>query len=460
MGKRKHQSIDKEISCKKHKYESESSDDDDVDEHGNVKGLINYASSSDETEILSENEEENEEEELENVIFKILGQGNNAKKKFEDKINKSGFDTSMKTKLLLKLETPHLDTKQLEWMDNVLKIPFNKYSPPTIDISNKENVGKFFIELMNNMNKSVYGLHAVKEEIINYVAQTVTTKYPLPRILALQGVAGVGKTKIVREGISKALNRPMHSFALGGLRDSQHFVGHDYTYQHSKYGVIAQSLMEAKVMDPIFFFDELDKISNTAEGEDIENLLIHMTDPEQNHDFRDKYFSEISIDLSKVVIIFAFNKLENISPILRDRLHIINIPSPTAEEKLIIVKDYIIDELIKNIGLLRPDFIITEDAIKYIINKYSSSNEEYSCYDGRQSEENGGVRILKRCIETILLKINTIKLLGKNIKDIKLSFSNINYNLPIKVDKKDVDTFINSPKENNNSRDKYLFYTI
>lgn len=154
-----------------------------------------------------------------------------------------------------------------------------------------------------------------------------------------------------------------------------------------------------------------------------------MTDPIQNHDFKDKYFSGLQIDLSKVIFIFAFNNLDAISPILRDRLHIIKIPPPTEKDKMIIAKKYVIDELLKNIGITRDDFNITDGALEYIISNYSKSDS---------------VRSLKRCIETILLKINTIKLLGKTVKDIKLSFSIENYSLPITITEKNVGVFLTS----------------
>jgi ATP-dependent Lon protease len=406
----------------------ESSSDSDTDERGNIKKLINYDSSS---------SEDNEDEEKCNCqppqnpmgIFlnKLFNGKNDHKFNIETRINGSLLKQELKDKLKIKLNKCELDEKQQDWFDTVLNIPHGVYNPLPIDIV-KDDVGKYFSNLILTMDKAVYGLQTVKEEIVNYVAQCITTSNPSPRILALHGVAGTGKTKIIREGISKSLNRPMQTFSMGGVKDSQHFVGFDYTYQHSKHGLITQGMLDSKVMNPIFFFDELDKISRGHEGEEIENLLIHMTDPVQNHDFKDKYIGEIPIDLSKVIFIFAFNNIENINPILLDRLHIVNIPTPSVEDKLIIAKNYLIDELLKNIGLNNSDFIITDEALKYIIQKYSSD----------------GVRPLKRCIETVLLKINTIKLLGKNIKDVKISFKLKDYNLPIKVDEEVVKIFLKS----------------
>ena len=425
-----------------------SSDDSDVDEKGNIKGLINYDSSSsddedDETYNVNPNiTQPQPQNPMGFLLNKLFGGTNDKYNDIEKKIDASLMNSELKVKLKEKLKKCDLDEKQQHWFGTVLNIPDGIYNPLPIDIG-KDDVGKYFTDLIATMDKAVYGLQTVKEEIVNYVAQCLTTTTPSPRILALHGSAGVGKTKIIREGISKALNRPMQTFSMGGSKDSQHYTGFDYTYQHSKHGSITQAMLDSKVMNPVFFFDELDKISHGPEGEEIENLLIHMTDPVQNHDFRDKFIGEIPIDLSKVIFIFAFNNIENINPILRDRLHIIKIPTPSTDDKIIIAKNYLIDELLRNIGLTRIDFNITDEAIKRIITKY---------------DKNDGVRTIKRCIETILLKINTIKLLGKSINDIKLSFKLKDYTFPIKVDEKNVSVFLSSHENNEDEpKNPYMY---
>jgi ATP-dependent Lon protease len=111
-------------------------------------------------------------------------------------------------------------------------------------------------------------------------------------------------------------------------------------------------------MNPVLFFDELDKISNTKEGQDIENFLIHLTDPVQNYDFNDKYFNGIPIDISKSLLIFSFNDMENISPILRDRLHIINIPNPSVKDKINIASKFFVKEFKNNFKLNEEEVVL------------------------------------------------------------------------------------------------------
>jgi ATP-dependent Lon protease len=180
---------------------------------------------------------------------------------------------------------------------------------------------------------------------------------------------------------------------MGGISDASYLIGHETTYTSSKPGLIINSLIECKTMNPIIFMDEIDKISTTDKGVDIQNVLIHLTDPIQNSEFQDKYFSGVNIDLSKVLFIFSCNDDTKISPILKDRLNIIRIKQPTINDKVVIGKKYLMKELCSNVGIDINTVKIEEETIKYIINKF--------CKDDL------GVRGLKRCLETLLLKINS-----------------------------------------------------
>ena len=287
------------------------------------------------------------------------------------------------------------------WIETLLKIPFNKYDTlPVTKSSSQEQIQSFFQTVQSNLDAAVYGMKQVKEEIINYVAQFISTdSKSMPRILGLVGEAGVGKSKIIRAGFSQALHRKMQCISMGGIRDSAHFIGFDYTYQGSRHGIIVQSLIDCGVCNPIFYFDELDKISDTAEGHEIQNILIHLTDPVQNHAFHDKYFGNIDIDLSKAIIVFSYNDEKLISPILRDRIHTIHVPTPSRDEKKVIVRDYLLKEVLNNLGMKEGDVILPEETIHHLVTRYSPTSS--------------GVRNLKRCLETLCMKINTARFLGQ-----------------------------------------------
>lgn len=400
---------------------------------------------------LYEDEQKNDLRHM-NIILGMFGGGkggmsneSSVESKIKEKIKKSLMSNELKQKLYKKLEKGINSEKMESWFNDFLSIPFGKFSKPNIDLkkSSTNDIIKYFKDLMKELDDTVDGLTHVKEEIVNFVAQAIANNKPSPRIIALHGVPGTGKTKIIRDGVAKSLNTPMQTFSMGGVKDSSHFLGFDYTYQNSKYGAITQALMDSGVMNPVFLLDELDKISDTSEGEEIQNLLVHLTDPLQNHDFKDKYFDSLPIDLSRVFWIVIFNDISKLSPILKDRLHIIEIPPPTKTEKINIAKNFLIKEVSLKNNLNEKDFIITPDAIKIIVEKFSSKGE--------------GVRTIKRCIETILLKVNTLKLLGKSSKEIKLSFSLEDTSLPIKVDDKNLCKFLDI-KEKDNDNISYMMY--
>jgi len=367
----------------------------------------------------------------------------NKYKQLKERIINSNMDDKVKESALMRLKNIDSDKqKHLEWFELLLKIPFKQYSNVPINKEDGEDkISNYFDSVYEILDNATYGMKEVKEEIVNYIAQIVSTdNQNMPRIIALNGSAGIGKTALVRRGLSECLKRPMKGFSCGGIRDSAFLNGFSFTYSGSRPGAIVNGLIDCKVMNPIFFFDELDKISLTTDGLDIQNMLIHLTDPVQNNDFQDKYFEGIPIDLSKVIFIFSFNDINMVSPILKDRLHIINVPTPTKKEKITIGTKYLTKELFPNIGMKEGEIVFTEDVMSYIINQHC--------------EHDKGVRNLKRCIETILLKINTARFIGKrnkykSLKD-KLKF-------PINITNDMIDELIEKKKDDRDEMIRHMF---
>ena len=360
------------------------------------------------------------------------------------RVYSSNLEESVKKMVITRILNMQNDKpKQLEWIDSLLSIPFGKYSFLPIKYDDpKEKIVIFFNDVIKKLDETVYGMQPIKEEIINYLAQCITAGgQSTPRVLALQGSAGVGKSHLIKVGLSEALQRPMRCINMGGVKDSSYISGFDYTYAGSRYGVIVQTLITQGVMDSIIFFDELDKISTTNEGIDIQYMLMNITDPVHNKTFQDKYFSGINIDLSRTIFIFAFNDTELVLPILRDRLHIVNVPDPSLEDKVIIAKKHLLTELCKNIGFDQSAISITDETMKYLINNY--------CKDDR------GVRPLKRCIETILLKLNIIRLVGCNISNPN-KLKNITF--PLVITEKIIDTILCKQIDNSNNVNHMSMY--
>jgi ATP-dependent Lon protease len=292
------------------------------------------------------------------------------------------------------------------WLEGILKIPFGKYIHlPVSKNDPKDKIANFVSKVSDDMNFSTFGHIDAKNKIMQIVCQWISNPKSMGNVIALQGPPGIGKTSLVRNGISKALNRPFHMIALGGATDSTVLEGHGYTYEGSTWGRIANILMESKVMNPIIFFDELDKVSGTKHGEEIIGVLTHLTDQTQNSAFNDKYFSGIELDLSRCLFVFSYNDESAINPILKDRLIRINLNGFTCEDKISIAKNYILKDLVDNIGMDSQDVIFPEEILRKIINEYT---------------EEEGVRSLRRCLETILLKLNMAKYttIGNELKNL------------------------------------------
>jgi hypothetical protein len=203
-------------------------------------------------------------------------------------------------------------------------------------------------------------------------------------------------TSLVKEGISKILNREFAFVPLGGATDSSYLEGHSYTYEGSTWGKIVDILIRSKSMNPVIYFDELDKISETPKGEEIIGILTHLTDTSQNSQFHDKYFAEIDFDLSKCLFIFSYNDPYKVNPILLDRMYKIKTTGYQVKDKIVIAKQYLIPKIRYEVNFKEGDIIIPDSTLNYIIDTYT--------------EKEDGVRNLKRCIEIIYKKLNLYRL--------------------------------------------------
>jgi ATP-dependent Lon protease len=282
------------------------------------------------------------------------------------------------------------------WLNYALDIPWDIIKPLPINIkkNTKKEISTYLIKSKEFLNEKIFGMNNVKEEIITFICKNISNPYSNKHILALKSPPGCGKNSII-SCLSECLGLPLYAISLGGKTDSSYFLGHNYTYVESSPGRIVQLLIEAKCKNFILYFDELDKISETNSGRDISNVLIHLTDYTQNHCFHDNYLQGLDIDCSQIFYIFSFNYSDKINKILKDRLKIINIIPPSITDKIIIAKQYLLPEIIKNFNYPLP-IQIDDDIIKYIINKYTKEE---------------GVRDLYRCLETILSKLNVFRFL-------------------------------------------------
>jgi len=328
------------------------------------------------------------------------------------------------------------------WVDTFMRIPFGKYQELPINITHgSEECHKFLERSKNILNEAVYGMNQAKMQILQLMGQLIANPKSIGNAIALTGEKGVGKTSLIKEGVSKMLGMPFTFIALGGATDSSYLEGHGYTYEGSLWGKIVQVLLDSQCMNPIIYFDELDKISDTPKGEEITNILIHLIDTTQNNEFTDKFFTELHFDLSRCMFIFSYNDETKVNPILLDRMYKIKVDSYTCKDKLIICNKHLLPKIREQIRFSEEDIIIPDDVLAHIIENYTESE--------------GGVRNIKRCLEIIYSKLNLFRLMreGENLfkdeLDISISF-------PITITKNLVDKLIKKNKGNMNYLNMYI----
>ncbi|MEO4041065.1 endopeptidase La [Hoeflea sp. CAU 1731] len=281
------------------------------------------------------------------------------------------------------------------YLDWLLGIPWGKKSRIKVDLNKADDI----------LETDHYGLEKVKERILEYLAvQTRSNKIKGP-ILCLVGPPGVGKTSLAKS-IAKATGREYVRMALGGVRDEAEIRGHRRTYIGSMPGKVIQSMKKAKKANPLFLFDEIDKMGADFRG-DPSSALLEVLDPEQNSTFMDHYL-EVEYDLSNVMFITTANTL-NIPAPLMDRMEIIRIAGYTEDEKLEIAKRHLLPKAVRDHALQKNEFSVTDDALRQIIRRYSRE---------------AGVRNFERELKSLARKVVT-RILKDGVKSVDVTADNL-----------------------------------
>ncbi len=314
--------------------------------------------------------------------------------------------------------------KQRNWLDKFCSVPFGDYKelPVTLE-SGQEACGTFMGRAKKCLDDSVFGQEEAKLQIMQFIASKIANPTARGLSLLLIGPPGIGKTSLIKGGIAKAIDWPFQFISLGGDSDASTYTGHQLVYESSHSGKIVNSLVAAKSMSTVLMFDEVDKISQTPKGEEVSNLLVHLTDPVQNGDFEDKYLAGCPIDLSRVMFVFSANDISKIDRVLLDRMNVIHLKGYGLKEKMVIAEQYLLPAALKEVNLYER-LNVSKEVIQYIIENYA--NEET------------GVRELKRSLEGIVQKVNMLRMY--NAKE--LPFYIKDFSLPFVIKKEHVDLFL------------------
>ena len=405
----------------------------------NVHGDLNYF------------KKELKEDEQEKVIneLKTINKINTISKPYRIQLLQSNIPSNFKVIALKKITMlESVDPaageyfKLKNWLDTFMRIPFNKISQFPISINDGiEKCSDYMQDAIKILDEAVYGLNDAKLQIMQLFGQWISNPNACGTAIAIKGPMGTGKTTLVKDGISKILNRPFSLIALGGATDASVLEGHGYTYEGSIYGKIVDILIQTQCSNPIIYFDELDKVSDTPKGDEIIGILTHLIDTTQNSQFHDKYFSEIDFDLSKALFIFSYNDESKINPILRDRMYRISTKGYKKEDKNVIAKNYLIPAICKQINFKIDDIKFEQETIEYIVDNFT--------------EKEDGVRNLKRCLETIFTKLNLYRLMkpGTSLFKEEILFD---VQFPFTVTNTVVDKLIKKQEQNNNWKAMYM----
>ena len=321
------------------------------------------------------------------------------------KLNKKVNEKVMKEiERLSKMSSSSAESNVIRsYVNWILELPWNKQTKDTLELKKARQI----------LEEDHYGLKSVKERVLEYLAVRQLTKSMKGPILCLVGPPGVGKTSIAKS-IARSLNRKFVRMSLGGVRDEAEIRGHRRTYIGAIPGRIINNIKESGSKNPLFLFDEIDKLSGDFRG-DPASALLEVLDPEQNKDFVDHYL-EVPFDLSKVMFITTANSLSTIPRPLLDRMEVIEVSGYTEDEKIAIAEKYLVPKQLKAHGLKDENISISEDALRSIVNNYT-----------RES----GVREMERKIAAVSRKA-AAKIVEENLTNLRVTKRNLSKYLGIK----------------------------
>ncbi len=344
------------------------------------------------------------------------------KNNMPESVKKSAFEKIEEMKLANNNEY----YKQLLYVKTLLNFPWPSPDDDTffLDIGRGKDKGKQFLDsITNKLDSKVYGHNECKASIKELIGKWICNPSSSGSAIGLAGPPGVGKTLIAKE-IGNALGIPFVQITLGGQNDGELLHGHGYTYSGSQPGMIVKKMVEAGSARCVMYFDELDKACKKYDNNEIYNILIHITDPNTNTEFQDRFFQEIKFPLNKVLFVFSYNDSSLIDGILMDRINEIEVKPFKPSDKKTIVHTFLMNEMCELVGFEKGSIVIDDDVIDFIVEQYT--NEP-------------GVRDLKRKLEKIFLKLNIDRIYSTGLFE---KINQVSKENPIKLTKEVVENYL------------------
>lgn len=276
--------------------------------------------------------------------------------------------------------------KLRHWLNWAISIPHD--SIQTFPFS-KNQLTDFLRHVSTILDRELYGMKMVKEQILLFVSSKIQNPHMKKCSLGLIGVPGTGKTHVSRL-LAHVLDFPFEQISMGGISNPDFLKGHEYTYIGAQPGEIVKCLRRMKYKNGILFLDEFDKISD---NKDICSALLHITDPVQNSEFRDKFLSDVTIDLSYIWFIYSMNEFPTDSA-LRDRIFTIEVPGYELNDKVCIIKDYLFPKSLRNINVSPDSITISKKVAEYMIKRKENWEKDL------------GVRSVEKDVNNIVSKID------------------------------------------------------
>lgn len=319
----------------------------------------------------------------------------------------SNLPLATKAEIMKKLESMHSpfeSAKYTGWLDTLLRVPFGEVKPLPVNADSPTGeIADYVGQCKATLDRSVLGHGHLKEVLMCVIASWIRTGGAATSVnaLGIQGPVGIGKTTIIRSGLSSAVHRPFAFISCGGSSGGSLLSGHSFTYEGSVPGAVVDAVTTAGCMNPIILLDEVDKISADARGDEIFNTLLHMLDPSQNTEFQDRYLN-VPIDISKAFFVLTYNDADRIPSVLRDRLLEVRLSDFNLEDKVAIASEYLLPDILTGLGLPSDWVRVEMGAMRWIV----------------EASGGTGMRATRHALISMVSTLNMISIGGRQIGDL------------------------------------------